>query len=446
MRMNIQLPPPVERAIQRLNAAGYEAYAVGGCVRDSLLCRVPDDWDITTSAAPEQTKAVFDGLPVIETGIQHGTVTVIFGGQPLEITTYRIDGSYSDSRHPDAVRFTRSLQEDLARRDFTVNALAYHPDTGIVDYFGGIEDLQRKIIRCVGEPDKRFTEDALRVMRGIRFSSQLSFSIESVTEASLRKHAPLLQKIAVERLRTELVKLLCGEHVKSVLLHFPDVLGQIIPEILPMVGFKQQTPYHIYDIYEHTAHSIAAVKNIPVLRLTMLLHDIGKPSRFTVDDKGQGHFKGHGQVSVAMSEKILPRLRFDKRTAERVLTLVKYHDVDLEPREALIKRWLNRLTPEGFFQLMEVKLADNAAQNPLYDRSVSYREIIQMGQDILNRKECFSLSALAVNGDDLIQMGIPAGKGIGEALQFLLQAVIDEKCENSRELLLEYCRNHRQKP
>lgn len=446
MRMNIQLPPPVERAIQRLNAAGYEAYAVGGCVRDSLLCRVPDDWDITTSAAPEQTKAVFDGLPVIETGIQHGTVTVIFGGQPLEITTYRIDGSYSDSRHPDAVRFTRSLQEDLARRDFTVNALAYHPDTGIVDYFGGIEDLQRKIIRCVGEPDKRFTEDALRVMRGIRFSSQLSFSIESVTEASLRKHAPLLQKIAVERLRTELVKLLCGEHVKSVLLHFPDVLGQIIPEILPMVGFKQQTPYHIYDIYEHTAHSIAAVKNIPVLRLTMLLHDIGKPSRFTVDDKGQGHFKGHGQVSVAMSEKILPRLRFDKRTAERVLTLVKYHDVDLEPREALIKRWLNRLTPEGFFQLMEVKLADNAAQNPLYDRSVSYREIIQMGQDILNRKECFSLSALAVNGDDLIQMGIPAGREIGEALQFLLQAVIDEKCENSRELLLEYCRNHRQKP
>lgn len=446
MRMNIQLPPPVERAIQRLNAAGYEAYAVGGCVRDSLLCRVPDDWDITTSAAPEQTKAVFDGLPVIETGIQHGTVTVIFGGQPLEITTYRIDGSYSDSRHPDAVRFTRSLQEDLARRDFTVNALAYHPDTGIVDYFGGIEDLQQKTIRCVGEPDKRFTEDALRVMRGIRFSSQLSFSIESVTEASLRKHAPLLQKIAVERLRAELVKLLCGEHVKSVLLHFPDVLGQIIPEILPMVGFKQQTPYHIYDIYEHTAHSIAAVKNIPVLRLTMLLHDIGKPSRFTVDEKGQGHFKGHGQVSVAMSEKILPRLRFDKRTAERVLTLVKYHDVDLEPREALIKRWLNRLTPEGFFQLMEVKLADNAAQNPLYDRSVSYREIIQMGQDILNRKECFSLSALAVNGDDLIQMGIPAGREIGEALQFLLQAVIDEKCENSRELLLEYCRNHRQKP
>ena len=444
--MNIQLPPPVERAIQRLNAAGYEAYAVGGCVRDSLLCRVPDDWDITTSAAPEQTKAVFDGLPVIETGIQHGTVTVIFGGQPLEITTYRIDGSYSDSRHPDAVRFTRSLQEDLARRDFTVNALAYHPDTGIVDYFGGIEDLQQKTIRCVGEPDKRFTEDALRVMRGIRFSSQLSFSIESVTEASLRKHAPLLQKIAVERLRAELVKLLCGEHVKSVLLHFPDVLGQIIPEILPMVGFKQQTPYHIYDIYEHTAHSIAAVKNIPVLRLTMLLHDIGKPSRFTVDEKGQGHFKGHGQVSVAMSEKILPRLRFDKRTAERVLTLVKYHDVDLEPREALIKRWLNRLTPEGFFQLMEVKLADNAAQNPLYDRSVSYREIIQMGQDILNRKECFSLSALAVNGDDLIQMGIPAGREIGEALQFLLQAVIDEKCENSRELLLEYCRNHRQKP
>ena len=442
--MKIQLPSPVGRAIERLNAAGYEAYAVGGCIRDSLLGRMPEDWDVTTSAEPEQTKAVFNGIPVIETGIQHGTVTVILDGQPLEITTYRIDGSYSDSRHPDTVRFTRSLKEDLARRDFTVNALAYHPDTGIVDCFGGAEDLRQKILRCVGDPDKRFTEDALRVMRGIRFASQLSFSLESATEVSLRRYAPLLQKVAAERLRTELVKLLCGEQVESVLLRFPDVLGQLIPELLPMVGFDQQTPYHIYDIYEHTAHSVAAINNTPVLRLTMLLHDIGKPRRFTVDKKGQGHFKGHGTVSVHMCEEILPRLRFDKRTIERISSLVKYHDVDLEPREALIKRWLNRLTPEGFFQLMEVKLADNAAQNPLYDRSASYRQILQMAQEILHREECFSLSSLAVNGDDLIKMGIPAGKEIGKALQFLLQAVIDEKCKNSRELLLEYCRDHRQ--
>lgn len=442
--MKIQLPSPVEQAIGRLNAAGYEAYAVGGCVRDSLMNRTPNDWDITTSATPEQTRAVFDGVSVIETGIRHGTVTVLLDGQPLEITTYRIDGSYSDSRHPDEVRFTASLKEDLARRDFTVNALAYHPNAGIVDCFGGVEDLTQNIIRCVGEPDKRFTEDALRVMRGVRFASQLSFSLEPATEISLRKHAPLLQKVAAERLRVELMKLLCGSQVLKILLDFPHVLGQLIPELLPMVGFDQQTPYHIYDVYEHTARSVAAVESEPVLRLTMLLHDIGKPSRFTVDEKGQGHFKGHGQVSVQMCKKILPRLRFDKHTTERALTLVKYHDVDLEPREALIKRWMNRLSPEAFFQLMKVKLADNAAQNPVYDRSDSYREILQMAQEILDREECFSLSALAVNGDDLITLGIPAGKEIGEALQFLLQAVIDEKCENDREQLLKYCLKHRQ--
>lgn len=444
MHMKIQLPSSVLQVISRLNAAGYEAYAVGGCVRDSLMDRIPDDWDIATSAFPEQTKTVFKEVPVIETGILHGTITVILDGQSLEITTFRIDGGYSDNRHPDTVRFTGSIEEDLARRDFTINALAYHPDTGIVDCFGGLEDLQQKIIRCVGNPDKRFQEDALRVMRGIRFASQLSFSLEPVTEVSLRKHAPLLQKVAAERLRTELIKLLCGDQVCKVLLDFPDVLGQLIPEIFPMVGFNQQTPYHIYNVYEHTAHAVAAVKNTPVLRLTMLLHDIGKPSRFTVDEKGQGHFKGHGAVSVRMCEEILPRLRFDKKNIERTLTLIKHHDVDLEPREALIKRWLNRLTPEGFFQLMEVKLADNAAQNPLYDRSAGYREIMQIAHEIIDREECFSLSSLAVNGDDLIKMGIPAGKEIGETLQFLLQAVIDEKCDNHRELLLEYCLSHRQ--
>ena len=264
--MKIQLPSPVEQAIGRLNAAGYEAYAVGGCVRDSLMNRTPNDWDITTSATPEQTRAVFDGVSVIETGIRHGTVTVLLDGQPLDITTYRIDGSYSDSRHPDEVRFTASLKEDLARRDFTVNALAYHPNAGIVDCFGGVEDLTQNIIRCVGEPDKRFTEDALRVMRGVRFASQLSFSLEPATEISLRKHAPLLQKVAAERLRVELMKLLCGPQVLKILLDFPHVLGQLIPELLPMVAFDQRTPYHIYDVYEHTVRSVAAVESEPVLR------------------------------------------------------------------------------------------------------------------------------------------------------------------------------------
>lgn len=444
--MKIRLPAAAQQAIGQLNTAGFDAYAIGGCVRDSLMGRTPDDWDITTSAKPEQIKKVFAGVPVIETGIQHGTVTVILDGQPLEITTYRIDGNYSDSRHPDEVRFTRNLREDLARRDFTVNALAYHPDEGIIDCFGGIDDLKRQTIRCVGEPDRRFSEDALRVMRGIRFASQLSFSLEPETETSLRHHAPLLQKVAAERLRVELTKLLCGQQVEKILLDFPDVLGQLIPELLPMVGFDQRTPYHIYDVYGHTAHAVAAIDSVPVLRLTMLLHDIGKPSRFTVDEKGRGHFKGHGAVSVRMSEEILPRLRFDNRTTERVLALIKYHDVDLEPRENLIKRWLNRLTPEGFFQLMQVKLADNAAQNPVYNRRASYEEILQLAQDILDREECFSLSSLAVNGDDLLLLGMSPGKGLGETLRFLLQAVIDGKCENNRENLLEYCQKYRQIP
>ncbi len=444
--MKVHLPSFAGQAISRLNAAGFDAYVVGGCVRDSLIGRVPDDWDIASSATPEQTKAVFEDLPVIETGIQHGTVTVLLEGRPLEITTYRLDGQYSDGRHPDQVHFTKKLKEDLARRDFTVNALAYHPRLGIVDCFGGVEDLQQGVIRCVGEPDRRFQEDALRVMRGIRFASQLGFSLEAKTEISLRKHAPLLQKIAAERLRVELVKLLCGAQAEKVLLNFPDVLAQLIPELLPMVGFDQRTPYHIYDVYQHTAHSVGAVESDPILRLTMLLHDIGKPSCFTVDYKGQGHFKGHGAVSVRMCEEILPRLRFDNHTTERVLKLVKYHDAVIEPRENLIKRWLNRLTPDGFEQLMKVKLADNAAQNPIYDRSDCYRAIIRIAHEILQREDCFSLSSLAVNGDDLMELGIPAGKKLGETLQFLLQAVIDEKCVNDREQLLEYCRKYRQIP
>lgn len=444
--MKIKLPVAVQKAIKQLNAAGQEAYAVGGCVRDSLMGRIPADWDITTSATPQQTKSIFEGMPIIETGIQHGTITVLIDGQPLEITTYRIDGNYSDSRHPDQVLFTENLKEDLSRRDFTVNALAYHPDTGIVDCFGGTKDLERQIIRCVGESDKRFNEDALRIMRAIRFASQLSFSLESETEKSLRRNSPLLRKIAPERLQVELMKLLCGVQAQTVLLDFPDVLGQIIPELLPMIGFDQQTPYHIYDIYEHTVRSVAAIENDPVLRLTMLLHDIGKPSRFTVDEKGQGHFKEHSKSSVELSKQILSRLRFDKRTTQRVLTLVKYHDVNLEPKENLIKRWLGRLTPEGFFQLIKIKLADNAAQNPVYDRSSSYEEIIRMAQKILDNEACFSLSSLAVNGNDLLEMGIPAGKEVGEMLQHLLQIVIDGKCENARDKLLAYCINHQQNP
>ncbi|MEG2597592.1 MAG: HD domain-containing protein, partial [Oscillospiraceae bacterium] len=314
----------------------------------------------------------------------------------------------------------------------------YHPEMGLIDLFGGMQDLKQRRIRCVGDPDCRFSEDSLRVMRGIRFCSQLSFSMESKTEKSLRKNASLLSHVAAERLSAELLKLLCGENVCAVLLQYSDILGEIIPEILPMVHFNQHTPYHIYDVYEHTARSVAAVLATPICRLTMLLHDIGKPHCLTKDENGRGHFKGHGKISVSMAETILNRLRLDKHTIESVLLLIRYHDAVIEPSMPIVKRWLNRLTPEMFFMLLEVKFADNKAQNPTHDRQESYREIRIIAELVLSQQECFSLKMLAINGDDLIAQGIMPGKALGETLHFLLQAVMDNRCANEKDALLAF--------
>jgi tRNA nucleotidyltransferase (CCA-adding enzyme) len=399
----------------------------------------PKDYDITTSALPEETKAVFREYRVIETGIQHGTVTVMMEGMPLEITTYRTEGTYSDNRHPDSVSFTTSLREDVARRDFTMNAIAYSPTRGLIDHFGGEADIRAGIIRCVGDPDTRFREDALRMMRGIRFASVLGFRMEDDTAAAIRGNKERIPTVSAERIRVELTKLLCGVNVKNVLMDWWDVLGVVIPEILPMHNFDQKTPYHIYDVWEHTAVAVSETPPVTHLRLSAFLHDIGKPSSFFTDEKGIGHFYGHPAVSAEMAEEILARLKYDNVTRCRVITLVKEHDRIIEPTETAVKRALSRLTPEVFFNLLAIKRADNLAQSPNYrDRLETYDAIEAMAQDILEKNECISVAALAVNGSDLIALGMKPGKEIGEMLSHLLEQVIRGKLENEQEELLSY--------
>ena len=428
------LPQPVEYVLERLENAGFDAFAVGGCVRDTLLGRVPGDWDVTTAARPEQVLSLFAGY-AIPTGLKHGTVTVRAGEMAIEVTTFRADGDYTDHRRPDTVTFSRRLEDDLCRRDLTVNAMAMDRRGEITDLYGGREDLKAGILRCVGEPERRFQEDALRILRTLRFSAVLGFAIEEKTAAALRETAALLTYIAPERIRTEMDKLLCGNHVLPVLLDYPEVLGVFLPEVLPCVGFDQHNRHHIYDVWGHTAHAVAAAPAEHVLRWAMLLHDVGKPACFTRDAAGVGHFYGHPAVSAELAETVCRRLRMDNRTAERVVTLVRWHDRDIARTERAIARAVSQLGEETFRQLLDVKRADNAAQSP-EDRG--RLADIQQAEDILNaleaRKQCFSLKDLAVDGRDMMALGL-RGREIGDGLHALLEAVLDG-AENDRETLL----------
>lgn len=432
------LPHQVEFAINELTAAGYEAYVVGGSVRDLLRGETPSDYDITTSAEPEETKAVFSGERIIETGIQHGTVTLLKDDTPLEITTYRIDGDYTDNRRPNSVKFTRTLTEDLARRDFTINAMAYSPKNGVVDAFGGEADLKNGIIRSVGDADRRFNEDALRIMRGLRFSAVLGFEIEEETRKSIFKNKNLLKNISAERIQVELVKLLCGKNARRVIVEYFEVLEVVLPEIGGMKGFDQKTPWHIYDVLNHTALAVEKSPITPVFRLAALLHDCGKVDAFSVDKKGIGQFCGHPEVSYQKAKTALKRLKFDNATQSAVLTLIKYHDFYLEPDKISVKKALNLLGTETFFMLLELKRADKLAQNPELTKSdfKTLDDIENVAKEIIKNNECFSLKTLAVKGDDLIKIGIPADKELGKTLEFLLDSVIDERVENKKEELL----------
>ena len=430
------LPENVKKILSRLEEAGYEAYCVGGAVRDILLGRTPGDWDVASNAPPEAVLSLFapDALP---TGLKHGTVTA-GGGKGVEVTTFRRDGVYLDNRHPDHVEFTGSLKEDLARRDFTVNAIAMDLRGKIVDPFEGRTDLKKGILRAVGEPEKRFEEDALRILRGLRFASKLGFEMESGTADALRRRAPLLKHIASERIQTELTGILCGEYAAETLLAYPDVLGVFMPEILPCVGFAQHSVYHCYDVWEHTACAVAAVEPLPVLRYAMLLHDLGKPGTFSLDAEGRGHFHGHWRRSVELAEAILNRLRMDSRSKKMILTLVERHDCPLTLTEKSVRRNLSRYGEEAVRLLLKVKRADNLAQAADYrDRQTLIDQWEDLLETVLASGACFSLRQLAVKGGDLTALGL-RGSAVGRALNELLEAVINEKLPNERGILLEY--------
>lgn len=435
-----EIPKNIKNVMQRLEEAGYEAWCVGGAVRDMLLGREPGDWDVTTNALPETVLELFSPN-AIPTGLQHGTVTV-GGGRGVEITTYRRDGEYLDNRRPESVEFTTSLEEDLARRDYTVNAIALNLRGELCDPWGGQADLAAGVIRAVRDPVERFHEDALRIMRGLRFASRLGFAIEEKTSEAIHNCAPLLKNIAVERLCVEMTGLLCGEYVADILLRYPDVLGVFLPEILPCVGFEQHSRYHCYDVWEHTARAVAATVPDPILRWTMLLHDLGKPDTFTVDEQGAGHFYGHYRESVKKAETIMERLRFDHRSKKLIETLVERHDSELNLSERSVRRQLSRYGEETLRLLLKVKRADNLAQAPEFR---GRQELLTQWETMLNMEilsgNCFSLKQLAVNGNDLTGLGV-RGKAVGEGLESLLELVIEEKLPNDRGILLDYVKEN----
>lgn len=429
------MPQEVCSLLARLESAGYQGWAVGGCVRDTLRGAVPSDWDVTTDARPERVMALF-GERAIPTGLKHGTVTVCAGETHVEVTTFRRDGTYSDHRRPDAVQFSTSLEEDLARRDLTVNAMAMDLRGHICDPFGGQEDLSHRVLRCVGDPLRRLDEDALRIMRTLRFAAVLGFTIEPDTSAALHRRAPLLADIAAERILVEMNKLLTGEYMASVLLAYPDVLGVFLPELLPCVGFDQRNVHHCYDVWTHSVYAASAIAPDAVLRWAMLLHDIGKPDCFTVDEHGTGHFYGHPARSAELAEAICRRLRMDKKSAQRIVTLVRWHDRDIPRTEKAVARAARQLGEDTLRQLLAVKRADNRAQSPLCrGRAADIDRAEAILDDLLARQSCFSLRELAVRGNDLTALGL-RGPAVGEALQKLLDAVMDGSVPNERPALL----------
>ena len=435
-------PVTVDKVLRRLEEAGYEAYAVGGCVRDLMRGKTPDDWDMTTSARPEEVMALF-APHAIPTGLQHGTVTVREDGQSFEITTFRADGEYTDNRHPSEVRFSTDLREDLCRRDFTVNAMAMDRRGKLIDPFSGQEDLQKGIIRCVGEADRRFGEDALRIMRGLRFAAVLGFAIDEDTAQSIRENRDRLQNIAIERILVEMDKLLCGENAGRILLDFPEVFGVFLPEILPCVDFDQHSKYHCYTVWEHIVHSVEAVPADSVLRWAMLLHDIGKPACFTVDEQGAGHFYGHDGISADMAADICRRMRMDKQRSARIELLVRRHGPDLPENKRGMLRLLNAIGEEAVRQLIAVKRADNMAQAAAFrSRQEEIDRQEQLLQRILDERPCFTLQQLAVDGRDMMTLGLQ-GKAIGEMLHTLLQRVLDGQLPNEREVLLRWAEEQR---
>ena len=403
-------------------------------MRDAIRGIEPSDWDICTNALPHETMSCFSDKQVIKTGLKHGTITLVLEGENFEVTTYRIDGEYTDSRHPDEVTFVSRLKDDLSRRDFTINAMAYNPSEGIVDYYDGQGDIERGFIRTVGNPDERFAEDALRIMRALRFSSVFGYSIEGKTAASILRNKHLLEKVSRERISNELSKLITGDNTEELLIKFALVFTEIIPEIESMIGFDQNNPWHHLDVWQHTAASVAAAPNDVYIRLTMLLHDIAKPRCYTEED-GIGHFYGHPSVSAGMAKDILIRLKYDNKTIDIVTQLIEYHDYEITPRKRVAKKLLSKISEEQVRRLVEVKRADNMAQeeSKLEQRLSVLDEFLEIGETIIKENECFTLKDLAVDGKDLMNAGVPEGRYVGQVLKQLLEMVINEEILNDKE-------------
>ncbi len=437
--LRIVLPDQVNKIISLLEEHGFEAYAVGGCVRDTILGRTPEDWDIATSAMPQEVKAIFHHT--VDTGIAHGTVMVRMGGEGFEVTTYRIDGAYEDARHPVEVTFTRSLREDLLRRDFTINAMAYNDKTGLVDPFDGMLDLANGVIRCVGDAKARFSEDALRILRGVRFAAQLGFSLEEETREGMRILAPNLQKISAERIQAELVKMVTSDR--------PDMLReayelgitkQFLPEFDRLMETAQETPHHMYTVGEHTLHAMLFIRPDKVLRLTMLLHDMGKPDMKTMGSDGVAHFKQHALRSEEIARDVLHRLKFDNETIRKVTKLVRYHDLRMPAEAVEVRRAMNRIGKDLFPDYLEVRQADILAQSE-YHREEKQRaldETAALYEEIVQKKQCVSVKDLAVTGTDLIDAGMQPGQELGEKLNELLDMVIEDPSLNTKDALLKY--------
>ena len=441
--MKLTIPSNAEKILQVLNENGYEAYVVGGCVRDSILDRNPNDWDITTSASPYQVKELFPRT--IDTGLQHGTVTVMMDKEGYEITTYRVDGDYEDGRHPKEVTFTSSLEEDLKRRDFTINAMAYHPKEGLVDLFHGMDDMENKIIRCVGDPMERFHEDALRIMRAVRFSAQLGFEIEEQTKAGISRLTSNLKNVSAERIQAELVKLLVSPHPDYLRAAYETgITKEFLPEFDLCMETEQNTPYHCFTVGEHILHSLLYVEADKVLRLTMLLHDIGKASMRTTDANGVDHFKGHGPAGKEIAKKILRRLKFDNDTIAQVTHLIYWHDYRPAPEEKAVRRAIHKVGEDLFPLFLKVQRADNLAQS-MYLREEKLARIDgveKLYHEIMEKHQCVSLKTLAVTGRDLIAEGMKPGPQMGAVLQELLEVVLDQPEMNEKEKLLAWWKEH----
>lgn len=438
----MNLPPAITTALDIIEKNGYEAYLVGGCVRDMLMGTNPHDYDIAANALPEQLKDIFSGYTIIETGLKHGTVTVVISGENIEITTYRVDGEYTDNRRPESVTFTSSLPEDLSRRDFTINAMAYSPRKGVVDLYGGTHDIKMRIVRCVGDPDRRFGEDGLRIMRALRFASVLNFSIDDETSKSIFRCKSLLKGISAERLISEFSQLVCGSGAAGIIRKYVDVIGEFIPELIPMTRCDQNTKYHCYNVFEHTLHTLEYTPPKKNLRLAALFHDVAKPLCKVTDSEGRDHFKGHQPLSRDIAVSVLKRLKADRRTVKQVSELVRLHDEKLKADKIYLRKMLSEYSCEFLIDLLSLQRADSLAHAQEYRGfAYEYDKIKDMLLEVFDTEGRITLKALKIKGSDIIALGVDDGAEIGKILNEIHAAVLSGETDNNRQALLAKAEN-----